>query len=109
MKLRCDIALSDVIVHVIVWTIVAVFTLGFALFLFPYSFAETVINRTRLVDEHGNTIGRLRCTIGITGHIGHALLWWFLSFCTCGIAGLFYVYDVVRKLLSATIVDRGAA
>lgn len=104
-KLRCDLSLTGIIGHIVIWLLVGVVTCGFAFFLFPYSFGETVINATSLVDEHGRTIGRLRCTQGVAGHFGHAFVWWILTFVTLGIAGLFYGYRVASDLLSATAID----
>lgn len=87
------------------WLLLGLCTCGVAFFVFPYSFGETVINSTRLVDEHGRVLGRLRCTQGVAGHVGHAIVWWLFAFLTCGVAGLFYMYRVGTDLLSSTVID----
>jgi hypothetical protein len=108
-RLRCDLSLGAILGHVILWALFGLVTCGFALFLFPYSFGETVINATRLVDAtNDTTVGKLRCTQGAAGHVLHAFVWWLLTLVTLGIAGLFYGYRVATDLLNATTVERGA-
>jgi hypothetical protein len=104
-KLRCDLRLTGIVGHLVLWLIVGVLTCGIAFFLFPYSFGATVINATRIEDEHGRVIGRLRCTQGVAGHLVHAFVWWLLTIVTLGMAGLFYSYRVASDLLGATVVD----
>lgn len=104
-KLRSDLALGSIIGHVALWFLLVVCTCGFAAFLFPYSAGVMIINSTTLLDEQGRTIGRLRCSRGVTDHIGHALLWWLLTLVTLGFAGFVYMYRVASDLLGATIVE----
>jgi hypothetical protein len=104
-KLRSNLGLSGIVGHIVIWALFSLVTCGFALFLFPYSFGETLINSTVLVDQHGRAIGKLRCTQGAGGHILHALGWWTLAFITCGVAAFFYIYRVGRDLVDATVVD----
>jgi len=104
-KLRCELGLAGIFGHLLLWLIGGLVTCGLAFFLFPYSFGETVINSTHLVDEQGRVLGRLRCTQGVAGHIGHAIIWWLLAIVTLGIAGFFYMYRVASDLLSATVID----
>jgi hypothetical protein len=105
-SLRCELGVGGVIGHILIWVIVVVLTCGIAFFLFPYSFAETLVNATKVTDANGQVIGRLRCTTGAAGHVGHAILWWFLTIITLGIAGFFYMYDVGSKILSATVIEQ---
>jgi hypothetical protein len=107
-KLRCDLGLGTILGHLLLWVIFGIVTCGFGFFLFPYSFGETVINATYMLDEHGRAIGKLRCTQGVGGHILHALGWWLLSIITLGIAAFFYGYRVASNLLDATVVERTA-
>ena len=105
-KLRCELSLTGIVGHLVLWLIAGIVTCGLAFFLFPYSFAEKVINSTHLVDEQGRVLGRLRCNQGVAGHTMHAILWWLLSIVTLGIAGFFYMYRIASDLLNATDIDR---
>jgi hypothetical protein len=104
-RIKCQLAAVDVLGHVLIWALFAIITCGFALFLFPYSFGETVINRCSVVDGNGRVIGRLRCTASPMNHILHAFVWWLLAIVTLGIAGFFYLYSVASSILSATTID----
>lgn len=104
-KLRSDLSTGDIFGHMLLWVLLGVVTCGIALFLFPYSMGSLVINATTLHDEQGRPLGRLRCTRGTGNNIGHALLWWFFSVVTLGIAGFFYAYRVASDLLNDTVVD----
>jgi hypothetical protein len=104
-KLRSDLTLSAILGHLVLWFVLVVVTCGFAAFLFPYSAGVLIINATTLVDERGSQLGRLRCNQDVTGHIGHALLWWLLTLVTLGVAGFVYMYRVSTDLLNATTVE----
>ena len=106
-RLRSNLGTGDIIGHMLLWLLLGIISCGLALFLFPYSMGTLVINSTILIDEHGRTIGRLRCTRGVGDHVGHAILWWLFALVTLGIAGLFYGYRVATDLLNDTVIDPG--
>ncbi|GAM76142.1 hypothetical protein JCM19241_440 [Vibrio ishigakensis] len=81
MKLKADIAVMDILGHMIVWFLLTIITFGIALLFFPYSFAKFVINRTSVVDEFGNQ-RRMVCDIDLFGNIGHVVLWFFITIFT---------------------------
>jgi hypothetical protein len=104
-KLRCDISLTNILGHVLVWVFLGLISCGFAWFLFPYSFGRAIIDATTLVDQTGRPLGRLKCKSNVGDHVGHALLWFLLSICTLGIAAFFFLYRVWSDLLNATVVE----
>ncbi|WP_419894661.1 DUF6693 family protein, partial [Proteus faecis] len=46
MTIKANLSILDIVGHLLVWLLLTIFTLGIALFFFPYSFARFVINRT---------------------------------------------------------------
>lgn len=53
MRLRADVAIFDILGHLLIWLILSIVTFGIALFFFPYSFSKFIINRTYVIDESG--------------------------------------------------------
>lgn len=104
-KLRSSLSTGDIFGHMLLWVLLGIVTCGLGLFLFPYSMGTLVINSTILVDEHGRSLGRLRCNRGVGDHVGHAVLWWLFALITLGIAGFFYAYRVASDLLNDTVVE----
>ncbi|GAM57946.1 hypothetical protein JCM19231_5888 [Vibrio ishigakensis] len=104
MKLKADIAVMDILGHMIVWFLLTIITFGIALLFFPYSFAKFVINRTSVVDEYGNE-RRMTCDIDLFGNIGHVVLWFFITIFTLGIGYFFYFYRVCNYALNNSRVD----
>lgn len=105
MNLKADIAILDIIGHLILWLILVVITLGIALFFFPYSFARFVINRTSLIDPETGVAHRMRCNIDVFSNFGHILLWVIITVLTLGIGYIFYVYRVWNYALNNSRVD----
>ncbi len=92
--LSTDLSVGDAIGHAIIWIVLSIFTLGFALMLYPYSLAKYVIGKTYLLDENGRRSKRFKCDLGFTGNLGHAVVWFLLSLITFGLAYFIYIYRV---------------
>lgn len=101
MNLRADIAIIDIIFHLLVWVILSVVTFGIALFFFPYSFSRFIINRVYIRDEMG-VERRCDCDIDLFGNIGHIILWAIISILTLGLGYVFYFYRVWNYALNRT-------
>ena len=104
MKLRAEIAIIDIVGHLLLWIILSIVTFGIALFFFPYSFAKFVINRT-FIQKNDGSERKLDCNIDIFSNLGHIILWIVISILTLGLGYLFYVYRVWNYALNNTCVD----
>ena len=102
--LKCEFELIEALGMVIIWVILIVITLGLAAFIMPYYFAKAPINKTFVVDVHGQKVGRLKVDFNLGQVIGHALVWLLLSIVTFGLAYLVYWFAVYRKLLNASVI-----
>lgn len=102
LRLDCDLGLGDMVGHVLLWFFLSLVTCGAALFLFPYSLARTVLERTYVLDERGQRVGRLDCPFDPGADIIHAVVWWLLTLVTLGVAGFFYAYRVHATVLNRT-------
>lgn len=100
MRLKADIAIIDIIGHIILWLILSFLTLGLALFFFPYSFARFIIDRTALCDPDSGIERRLHCDIDIFSNLGHIILWMIISLLTFGLGYIFYFYRVWNYALN---------
>jgi len=50
MRLEADIAIIDILGHLVIWFLLSLVTMGIALFFFPYSFAKFIINNSSVID-----------------------------------------------------------
>ncbi|MGJ7096008.1 DUF6693 family protein [Vibrio hannami] len=104
MKLKADVAILDILGHLIIWLLLSLVTLGIAMFFFPYSFSKFIINRTSVIDENG-VERRMDCNINMFSDLGHVLLWFVISILTLGIGYIFYFYRVWNYALNNTTVN----
>ncbi|MCW8345063.1 DUF4234 domain-containing protein [Vibrio sp. ZSDZ65] len=104
MRLKADVAIFDIIGHLILWLILSIVTFGIALFFFPYSFSKFILNRTYLVDTNG-VERKMKCDIDLFSDLGHVLLWFIISILTLGIGYIFYFYRVWNYALNNTHID----
>ena len=92
---------GDILVHLIVWVILSVITLGIALFFYPYSFAKLIINKSSLVADDGSRRSMV-CETDLFSNIGHVILWIIISIVTLGLGYIFYFYKVWNYSLNNT-------
>ena len=101
-QLKSDLGFMEVIGHVIIWVLLAIVTLGLALFVFPYYMQRFIISKTYAYDEQGQRVGRLVCTIDLASIIGNILLWVLISIVTLGIGYLVFTYKISAHCMSHT-------
>ncbi len=104
-SLKCEMELIEGIGLVVLWVVLSFITFGLALFVMPYYLTKAPINRTFVVDDHGNKLGRLYVDFTLAQIIGHAVIWLLLSIVTFGIAYIVYWFAVFRKLLNASVIQ----
>ena len=103
-KLKCEFSVGEAIGQLIIWVLLAVVTLGLALFILPYYFIKAPINRTSLVDNQGRKVARLHVDVGFSEILGHALVWLLLTIITLGLAYLVYWPAVIKRVLNAVVI-----
>lgn len=99
-KLKCDYSATEAIGLILIWVLISIVTFGFGLFLMPYYVFKGPINRTKLVDASGATVGQLYVEVSFAGIIGHAFIWMILSVVTFGLAMFVYFPSVIKSLLN---------
>jgi uncharacterized membrane protein YjgN (DUF898 family) len=104
-RLKCNFSTVEAIGSIVLWIILTIVTLGFALIVFPYYLNKAVINKTEILDASGKAIGRLNCTFNIGHSIGHVIVWAILILITFGLATFLYVYRVLRVVLNETRIE----
>jgi uncharacterized membrane protein YjgN (DUF898 family) len=104
MRLKADVAIMDILGHLILWLILSFITFGIAMFFFPYSFSKFILNRTSVVDEFGAE-RRMRCNIDMFSDLGHVILWILISIVTLGIGYIFYFYRIWNYALNNTSAE----
>lgn len=102
---QANITIGSIAVHVITWALLTVFTLGLAMFFYPYAFGRVLLNNAYLLDENRKRIGRLKCNVSLTGELGHILLWTIISLLTLGIGAFFYAFKAFGIVLNNTTVE----
>lgn len=103
MKLKADLSILDIIVHLLIWFVLSLITFGIALMFFPYSFSKFVIDRTEFVDAQGQS-HTMECQTQIFGNLGHVILWLLIVLITFGFGYFFYFYRVWNYSLNNTVV-----
>lgn len=104
-KLKCNFGIAESLGNIIIWILLSIVTIGLALLFFPYFLNKSVLNKTVVLGGKGETIGHLNCKFSVSSSIGHAILWGILIVCTFGLASFFYVYRVVKVVLSETYIE----
>lgn len=102
MKIKANIRALDIFVHLVIWFLLSLITLGIALFFFPYSFAKFIINRSELIDDNG-VARQLQCNTDMWGNIGHIVIWILITLVTLGFGYAFYFYKVWNYSLNSTV------
>ncbi len=103
-RIGVDFSMMDVLGHVIIWTLISIFTAGIGLFFWPYASSKFIINNIILYDHADARVGRLQCNLSAGSQIGHIVLWIFISMITAGLAFPFYMFGVVRTALNRTTI-----
>ncbi len=106
LNFKTKLTLGEILTHGILWFILGIFTLGFAFFVYAYYQNMKVLNATEILDANGTAIGRFKCELEFTDIIGHAILWWFFSIITLGIASFVFLYRKKQFVLERTVLQR---
>lgn len=105
-RIKCEFSIGEAIGQILIWILLAILTLGLALFVLPYYFVRAPLNRSFLVDAQGQKVARFHTEIGFGDILGHALVWLLLTIVTLGLAYLVFWPVVIKRMLNAvTIVD----
>jgi hypothetical protein len=104
-RLSCDFSLSEGIGTIVLWVLISIFTLGLGLFVMPYYLLKAPINRTKLIGPSGELVGTLHVDVNLGSIIGHAILWFFLTIVTLGLAMIVYQFAVLKRLLNGVTIQ----
>ncbi len=99
-RCRTQLSIFQVIGHVVIWLLIAAFTLGIGALFWPYAAAKLILESIEMTDEAGNPSASLRCNLSIGEQIGHIVLWWILIAITGGLAGLCYLFGVAHFVIN---------
>jgi len=101
---KANFGFGDIMVHLLIWLVLIVITLGIGAFFFPYSFAKFVVNHSQVSTDGASY--QLKCDLDIFSQIGHIILWIIITVVTFGLGYLFYLYGVWRIVLRNTHLRR---
>lgn len=105
LRMQCDFSVGDAVINALIWLAITIITLGLGAFLFPYYLPKAVLEKTQMIDQDGNYAGRMVCDISLGQIIGNAILWFFLTIITFGLAYVVYIYRVYRVILNETRLE----
>lgn len=103
--LKSELTIPDVLGHFIVWILLAIVTLGLAMFVYPYYLFRFVISKTSVYDAAGKKVGMLTCNIDLTNAIGNIVIWLLLIIVTLGIAYFAFMYKVLAYCINKTTIE----
>ncbi|MCA2019221.1 hypothetical protein LDJ79_24215 [Vibrio tritonius] len=104
MRLKADVGILDIILHLVIWAVLSLITFGIAMMFFPYSFSKFIINRTSLIDEQQRE-RKMSCEINLFGNLLHVFIWFLISLVTFGIGYIFYVYRIWNYALNNSTIE----
>ncbi|HKO95103.1 MAG TPA: DUF6693 family protein [Polyangiaceae bacterium] len=104
-RFEANISVWSIFVHVIVWALLTLVTLGLAIFFYPYAFGRVLLNNAYVLDEGGRRVGRLRCDVSPMDEIGHILVWFLISVVTFGVGMFFYWFKAFGVVLNNTTIE----
>lgn len=105
MRMKCNLSVFDIIIHILMWMVLSIITLGIAMIFFPYSFCKLVINASSITDESGFE-QPLVCENNMFGNILNLILWFFISLITFGIGYIFFFYKVWNHSINNTRIGK---
>ncbi|RXJ74070.1 hypothetical protein CS022_05360 [Veronia nyctiphanis] len=101
MFINAEIRVRDITLHLVIWLMLTILTLGLAFFVYPYAFAKFIIDRSSIVQPDGSE-KPLYCDVDIFSNIGHAVVWLVITIITLGLGYFFYFYRVWNYSLNNT-------
>ncbi|MDX7998068.1 hypothetical protein FE394_02355 [Xenorhabdus sp. Reich] len=105
LKLKSELGILEIILHLIIWFLIIFLTLGLGAFVFPYYMTRFIISKTHVIDrDSGKTIGKLYCEISFSQIIGYVILWAILSFITFGLLYFVFLYKITAHCINHTHV-----
>lgn len=104
-RVVCEFSVGEAIGQLVIWVLLAIVTLGLALFILPYYFVKAPINRCYLVDVTGRKTGKLSANIRFADILGHALVWLLLTIVTLGLAYFIFWPAVIKRILNAVEIS----
>ncbi|RIY31202.1 hypothetical protein CKF54_07230 [Psittacicella hinzii] len=104
-RLKNDLGIGEIILAIIVWALLIIFTLGIAALFFQYYQYKKVISNTYIVDKTTNVrVARLQCNLALNQMIGYILIYFVLGILTLGLAFLVFAYKALAHALSETTI-----
>jgi hypothetical protein len=105
LQLQTNIKFINILGHLWIWFFLTIFTLGTALYFYPYYFFKFAINKTYFVTNDGIE-KKLVCELSVLSKIGYILMWIIITLLTVGIGYPFYLYKVWSYCIKKTrIID----
>ncbi|WP_420882899.1 DUF6693 family protein [Xenorhabdus ehlersii] len=105
LKLKSELGILEIILHLVTWFLIILFTLGLGAFVFPYYMTRFIISKTHVIDrDSGQIIGKLNCEINLVQIIGYVVIWAILSFITFGLLYFVYLYKIIAHCINHTRV-----
>jgi len=101
-KIRCNLTFGDSLLFLIGWALLIIVTFGLAAPFFILSFSKYLINRSILVEN--NFERQLSSNLSIGGDFVYLILWTVLSLITFGIAGIFFIFSLGKRVMNSVEV-----
>lgn len=105
LKLKSELRILEIFLHLIIWFLIILLTVGLGAFVFPYYMTRFIISKTHVIDrDSGKIIGKLDCDINLAQILGYVIIWAILSFITFGLLYFVYLYKIIMHCINHTRV-----
>jgi len=102
-KVKCNLTFGESLLFLLGWFLLLIITFGFAAPFFILSFSKYLINRSLLVE---NGVERqMSSNLSVGEDFLYLLLWTIFSVITFGIAGIFFIFSLGKRVISSIEIE----
>lgn len=98
-KIKCNLTFGDSLLFLLGWFLLIIITFGLAAPFFILSFSKYLINKSVLIEN--NFERRMNSNLSIGGDFVYLILWTILSIITFGIAGIFFIFSLGKRVMNS--------
>jgi len=98
-KIRCNLTFGQSLLFLLGWGLLIIITFGLATPFFILSFSKYLINRSVLVENGMER--QMSSNLNVGGDFIYLILWTIFSIITFGIAGLFFIFSLGKRVMNS--------
>lgn len=102
-RVKCNLTFGESLMFLLGWFLLLLITCGLAAPFFILSFSKYLINRSVLVENGFER--KMSSNLNIGGDFVYLILWTVFSVITFGIAGIFFIFSLGKRVISSIEIE----